>query len=91
MDSASSDGTMDLIRRYPITAVRLEANPLLCPSAGRYMGNLHSHGKFVYFLDGDMIPIKGWIRTGTGAFSGPAHTRRSHWQNLFCPSRRRTQ
>jgi glycosyltransferase involved in cell wall biosynthesis len=68
VDSASSDGTMDLIRRHPITAVRLEASPLLCPSAGRYMGNLHSRGKFVYFLDGDMIPIPGWIRQGLGHF-----------------------
>jgi GT2 family glycosyltransferase len=68
VDSASSDGTMDLIRRYPITAVRLEASPLLCPSAGRYMGNLHSRGKFVYFLDGDMIPIPGWIRHGLEYF-----------------------
>lgn len=68
VDSASSDGTMNLIRRYPVTAVRLQASPLLCPSAGRYMGNLHSRGKFVYFLDGDMIPIKGWIRQGLAHF-----------------------
>jgi len=68
VDSASSDGTMELIRRYPVTAVRLQASPLLCPSAGRYMGNLHSRGKFVYFLDGDMIPIKGWIRQGLAHF-----------------------
>jgi glycosyltransferase involved in cell wall biosynthesis len=68
VDSASSDGTMDLIRRYPVTTVRLEASPLLCPSAGRYMGNLHSRGTFVYFLDGDMIPIPGWIKQGLAHF-----------------------
>lgn len=68
VDSASTDNSVDQALRHSATVIRLEASPLLCPSASRYMGTLHSRGTFVYFLDGDMIPIPGWIRQGLGHF-----------------------
>lgn len=64
VDSASSDQTVEIARTYPVRIVHLEPGPLLSPSAGRYIGTILSRGRFVFFLDGDMILIPGWLEKG---------------------------
>lgn len=64
VDSASTDRTVEIARRYPVRIVHLEPGPLLSPAAGRYMGTLISKGTYILFLDGDMIPIPGFIARG---------------------------
>ena len=64
VDSASSDRTVEIARTYPVRIVHLEPSPLLSPAAGRYIGTILSRGRFVFFLDGDMILIPGWLEKG---------------------------
>ncbi|HSQ74330.1 MAG TPA: glycosyltransferase family A protein [Bacteroidota bacterium] len=64
IDSASSDRTVSIAKTYPVRIVHLEPSPLLSPAAGRYVGTIASKGKFVFFMDGDMILIPGWLKRG---------------------------
>ena len=61
VDSASTDQTVAIASRYPVTIVRLDPSPLLSPSVGRYVGSPYATAPFVQFLDGDMIMLPGWI------------------------------
>jgi len=61
VDSASTDGTIELARRYPIDIARLQPSLPLSPAAGRYIGYKRCRGEFVLFLDGDMELIPGWL------------------------------
>jgi len=78
VDSASSDRTVDIAARYPVTILQLPPSEHLSPSAGRYAGTQVSSGKCLLFLDGDMILCDGWIEsmfeaiadTGTGGVAG---------------------
>lgn len=60
VDSASTDETVELASRYPISIVRLSPG-LLSPAAGRYIGYKRTRGEFVLFLDGDMELLQGWL------------------------------
>jgi len=62
VDSASTDGTVAVARRFPITVVQLDGTSLLSPSAGRYIGSKFCTRDFVFFLDGDMIVCPGWAK-----------------------------
>jgi glycosyltransferase involved in cell wall biosynthesis len=64
VDSASTDRTIAIARTFPVRIVHLEQSPMLSPSAGRYIGTLLSKGNFVFFLDGDMILMPGWLKRG---------------------------
>lgn len=72
VDSASTDRTLEIARAYPVRIVHLEPSPLLSPAAGRYMGTRLSRGKFVFFLDGDMILMPGWLEKGLEELKDPA-------------------
>jgi glycosyltransferase involved in cell wall biosynthesis len=61
VDSASTDQTVEVAKRYPICILRLRPEHPLSPSAGRYVGYKHSSGEFVLFLDGDMEVLDGWL------------------------------
>jgi glycosyltransferase involved in cell wall biosynthesis len=61
VDSISTDRTVEIARRYPISIVRLRPNQRLSPAAGRYLGYKRTRGEFVLFLDGDMELLPGWL------------------------------
>jgi glycosyltransferase involved in cell wall biosynthesis len=61
VDSASTDETVDLASRYPLSILRLQPYQRLSPAAGRYIGYKRSEGEFVLFLDGDMQLVQGWL------------------------------
>ena len=71
VDSASTDGTVDIAMRYPVRIIRLSPSRTLSPSAGRYVGTLQSTGKLVFFLDGDMVVIKGWLKAALEMLKEP--------------------
>lgn len=60
-DSASTDGTLDVARKYPVKIVQLGSDWPLSASAGRYVGYLNTNAKFVFFLDGDCVVCEEWF------------------------------
>jgi len=71
VDSASSDRTVSIAESYPVRIIRLEQSPLLSPAAGRYIGTRVSKGEFIFFLDGDMVLISGWLAKGLEEMRDP--------------------
>ena len=61
VDSASTDETVELARRYPISILRLRAGQPLSPAIGRYVGYKHAKGEYILFLDGDTRLVPGWL------------------------------
>lgn len=60
-DSASTDKTVDIALKYPIKIIQLKKNWPLSAAAGFYIGYLHTNGKYVYFLGGDMVLDREWF------------------------------
>jgi len=65
VDSASSDGTVEIARRYPIKILRLSPTQPLTPAAGRYVAYERTSGDLILFLDGDMEMCSGWLGKAT--------------------------
>jgi glycosyltransferase involved in cell wall biosynthesis len=63
VDSASTDRTIEVVSKYPVTIIQLSANDSLCASAGRFIGSRHATGKYIFFLDSDMELLDGWLQT----------------------------
>jgi glycosyltransferase involved in cell wall biosynthesis len=61
VDSASTDRTIEIAKRYPISIVQLDPHVPLSPSAGRWLGTRLTTGEYLFFVDGDMIVIEGWL------------------------------
>ncbi|HKV60689.1 MAG TPA: glycosyltransferase [Candidatus Acidoferrum sp.] len=61
VDSASTDDTVEIAQRYPVSIFRLHPNQRLSPAIGRYVGYQHTCGEFVLFLDGDMELLRSWV------------------------------
>jgi len=61
VDSRSDDETVEIARRYPVTVAQFRADALITSHAGRYVGTLLSTGRYLCYLDGDMIVIPGWM------------------------------
>jgi len=61
-DSASTDNTIEIAKKYPIKIVQLRASWRLSPAAGCYIGFLHSKGKYIQFIGGDMILDRDWFK-----------------------------
>jgi GT2 family glycosyltransferase len=61
VDSASTDETVALAGRYPITILRLRPGQRLSPAIGRYIGSQRARGDLVLFLDGDTELVEGWL------------------------------
>jgi len=53
-DSASTDRTIDIALQYPITVVQLCNPEERCCGIAAQLGYQHSHGEYIYILDGDM-------------------------------------
>ena len=63
VDSYSDDNTIEIAKNYPVRILRLKKNWFKSPHAGRYIGTINSFGKYIFFLDADMIVEAGWIET----------------------------
>jgi glycosyltransferase involved in cell wall biosynthesis len=61
VDSYSTDRTVEIAKNYPIKILRLKKEWFKSPHAGRYIGSMNSSGRFIFFLDADMIVEEGWI------------------------------
>jgi glycosyltransferase involved in cell wall biosynthesis len=61
VDSASTDRTVEIAKRYPIRILQLKHQSQFSPAAGRFIGFLYSKSDYVQFLDSDMILDKKWI------------------------------
>ncbi len=61
VDSLSSDATVSIAQRHDIDIYQLSGEGLLSPAAGRYVGYTHSHGEYVFFVDGDMVVDRNWL------------------------------
>lgn len=61
VDSASTDGTVEIAQRYPINIVRLKPGWFLSVPAGRHIGMQYSHGDFILHMDGDMELDPDWV------------------------------
>jgi glycosyltransferase involved in cell wall biosynthesis len=62
VDSASTDNTIKIAKKYPIKIIQLNQNKYLSPSAGRYIGTKESTGEFIFFMDSDAIIIGGFVK-----------------------------
>jgi glycosyltransferase involved in cell wall biosynthesis len=72
VDSASTDQTVEIASRYPITILQLDRTAERSPAAGRFIGARDTSGAFLHFLDGDMIVIDGWLDAAFEAMKDPA-------------------
>jgi len=61
VDSASTDQTVEIAGRYPVTVLRLKSGQRLSPAIGRYVGYRWTNGRHVLFLDGDTELLPGWL------------------------------
>ena len=68
VDSCSVDNTIAIAAQYPITILQLRLGWRHTPAAGRYIGYLRSHGKFILFVDGDSILHEGFIPAALDTF-----------------------
>lgn len=60
-DSASTDGTVQVASRYPVRIVQLASAADRSCGAGPQLGWQHSHGEYVYIMDGDMKMVPGFL------------------------------
>ncbi len=60
-DSASTDKTVEIAKKYPIKIVQLRSSWPLSAPAGRYIGSLYAKGTYVFFTDGDTQVEETWI------------------------------
>jgi glycosyltransferase involved in cell wall biosynthesis len=67
VDSYSKDDTVKIAKQYPIRILRLRETWFKSPHAGRFIGTINSHGKYIFFLDADMIVAQGFIETALDA------------------------
>ncbi|MDO9391364.1 MAG: glycosyltransferase [bacterium] len=66
VDDGSTDGTADIIRKYP--GVRLIQQHNQGPAAARNFGASQATGKIVVFTDSDCTPTIGWLGEMTVPF-----------------------
>jgi len=85
VDSASTDDTVEIAKRYPIKIVRLQPTWFRSVSAGRHIGMQYSKGELILHMDGDMELDPQWIERSVsymlehpdvGAVGG-------HWHNIY--------
>jgi len=60
-DSVSTDGTIEIARRYPITVVQFQDAEERGCGAAVQLGFQHSRGDYIMLLDGDMQLLPGFL------------------------------
>jgi glycosyltransferase involved in cell wall biosynthesis len=61
VDSKSTDRTVEIASRFPVTILQLKERYDKGPSTGRYVGDRYASGKYVLFLDGDIVLPESWL------------------------------
>ena len=69
VDDGSTDRTLEIARRYPVTIVRHDANRGL--AAARNTGFRRARNELVAALDADCVPDPSWLETLAGSMSAP--------------------
>ena len=72
VDSASTDRTVEVARSYPVRIAGLNPGSPLSPSAGRWVGTGLSGGKYIFYVDGDMIVLDHWLPRAIELLADPA-------------------
>lgn len=72
VDSASTDRTVEIARRFDARIVAIPPTGPLRPSVGRYIGYRYVNGKWILFLDGDSVLEASWIDAAELAFTSDA-------------------
>src|SRR2546422_383044 len=70
VDSASTDRTVEIARRFPISIVQLKPGWPLSAGAGRYVGLRHAHGQLILFVDGDYRLFDDWLPSAIRTIRG---------------------
>lgn len=70
VDSASTDRTVEIARRFPISIVQLKPGWPLSAGAGRYVGLRHAHGQLILFVDGDYCLFDDWLPSAIRTIRG---------------------
>jgi len=65
VDNGSSDGTRDVVQRYPVTL--LIEDQIQGSYAARNKGINHARGRILAFTDSDCTPVPSWIENGVNA------------------------
>ena len=61
VDSGSSDETVSIALSRGVRVFQLGRTQPPSPAAGRYVGSLVTHGRFIMFVDGDTQIAPGWV------------------------------
>ncbi len=61
VDSLSTDESIGIALEHGANVYSLEANPCLCPASGRCAGTLETAGRWILYLDGDMVLQKEFV------------------------------
>lgn len=68
VDNASTDGTADVAKKFPVKLVAETRKGLLF---AREAGRLAATGDIIANLDADCLPEKDWLAKGSGFFADP--------------------
>lgn len=69
VDSASTDDTLTLARRFPIRVVSVPDDWPKRPAIGRHIGWTLSRGRWILFLDGDCVFEASWLAPAHAALA----------------------
>lgn len=61
VDSASTDKSVEIAKKYANKVIVLEDSPQLCAAAGRYIASQQAEFDWILYLDGDMILEEDFI------------------------------
>lgn len=64
VDCASTDRTISLAEKYPVSILQLKPDWRHTASAARYIGSFFATGEFIFFMDADMSLEKGFLEKG---------------------------
>src|SRR5580704_3562341 len=63
-DARSTDRTLEIAKRFPITLVQLAHDQKRSCGAGGQLGYQFARGRFILLMDGDVVLDKGFVRAG---------------------------
>jgi glycosyltransferase involved in cell wall biosynthesis len=72
VDSASTDSTFSIARSHSVKIIKLADSPYRSPAGARYIGTLHARGRFIFYMDGDMVVAPGWLKEGMRQLEEPS-------------------